>query len=117
MSDLKSKIPDINEITSMAGKLFKDVKNSITEIISDYKQKHPESPPVTSEPVAATPPKETTAEQTIVEPPPPTMEIEPQAPVAPAETQQEVIEQEAIEEPDLLLNIEKEKKKKPLIDE
>lgn len=43
MSDLKSKIPDINEITSMAGKLFKDVKQSISEIISTYKEKHSES--------------------------------------------------------------------------
>ena len=42
MSDLKSKIPDLNEITSIAGKLFKDVKKSIAEIIADYKQKHPQ---------------------------------------------------------------------------
>lgn len=42
MSDLKSKIPDLNEITSMAGKLFKDVKQSITEIIADYKESHPQ---------------------------------------------------------------------------
>lgn len=42
MSDLKSKIPDLNEITSMAGKLFKDVKKSIVEIIADYKEKHPQ---------------------------------------------------------------------------
>ncbi len=41
MSDLKSKIPDINEITAMAGKLFKDVKKSVTEIIADYKANHP----------------------------------------------------------------------------
>ena len=41
MSDLKSKLPDMNEITSMASKLFKDVKKSITEIISDYKNNHP----------------------------------------------------------------------------
>lgn len=43
MSDLKSKMPDINEITSMATKLFKDVKKSITEIIADYKANHPVS--------------------------------------------------------------------------
>lgn len=41
MSDLKSKMPDISEITSMAGKLFKDVKKSISEIIADYKASHP----------------------------------------------------------------------------
>jgi len=41
MSDIKSKMPDLNEITSMAGKLFRDVKKSITEIIADYKNNHP----------------------------------------------------------------------------
>lgn len=40
MSDFKSKIPDINELGSMMGKLFKDVKSSVMEIIHDYKQKH-----------------------------------------------------------------------------
>lgn len=49
MSDLKSKMPDLNEITSMAGKLFKDVKKSITEIIADYKTNHP-TPEVKEEP-------------------------------------------------------------------
>ncbi|OGV30202.1 MAG: hypothetical protein A3E88_01290 [Legionellales bacterium RIFCSPHIGHO2_12_FULL_35_11] len=44
MADQKSKIPDMNEITSMAGKLFKDVKASITSIISDYKANHPDAP-------------------------------------------------------------------------
>lgn len=42
MSDFKSKLPDLKEITAMAGKLFKDVKTSVCEIIEDYKQKHPE---------------------------------------------------------------------------
>ena len=36
----KSKIPDISEITNMAGKLFKDVKQSVTEIVGDYKKNH-----------------------------------------------------------------------------
>lgn len=48
MSDLKSKIPDMNEIGSMVGKLFKDVKSSVMEIIDDYKKKHEE----TAEPAA-----------------------------------------------------------------
>lgn len=43
MSDLKSKIPDLNEIGNMAGKLFKDVKKSVCEIAADYKAKHNES--------------------------------------------------------------------------
>lgn len=41
MADEKSKIPDVNEIASMAGKLFKDVKKSISEIIKDYKANRP----------------------------------------------------------------------------
>ncbi len=44
MSDLKSKLPDLNEIGSMAGKLFNDIKKSVVEIIGDYKQKHPQTP-------------------------------------------------------------------------
>lgn len=39
MSDLKSKMPDLNELTSMAGKLFNDVKNSVSEIVDMYKHK------------------------------------------------------------------------------
>lgn len=39
MNDLKSKLPDIKEISSMACKLFKDVKASVSEIIEDYKKK------------------------------------------------------------------------------
>jgi len=40
MSDFKSKLPDFNELSSMAGKLFKDLKTSVNEIIDDYKKKH-----------------------------------------------------------------------------
>ena len=36
-----SKLPDLNEIGTMASKLFGDVKKSIGEIIDDYKAKHP----------------------------------------------------------------------------
>lgn len=39
MSDKKSKFPDLGELSSMAGKLFKDVKSSVCEIIEDYKGK------------------------------------------------------------------------------
>jgi hypothetical protein len=42
MSDLKSKLPDLNELSSMAGKLYNDVKVSVLEIIDDYKKKHPD---------------------------------------------------------------------------
>ncbi len=42
VSDLKSKMPDFKEISSMAGKFFKDLKNSIDGIVQDYKKKrHP----------------------------------------------------------------------------
>ena len=40
MADLKSKLPDLNEVSSMAGKLFGDIKKSITEIVDSYKKKH-----------------------------------------------------------------------------
>ena len=42
MSDLKSKLPDMNELAGMASKLFHDVKTSIGQIIDDYKAKHPD---------------------------------------------------------------------------
>lgn len=35
----KSKIPDLNECTAMATKLFKDVKQSVSEIVKDYRGK------------------------------------------------------------------------------
>lgn len=44
MSDWKSKIPDIKELGEMTGKLFKDIKKSVDEIVSSYKQKRPASP-------------------------------------------------------------------------
>lgn len=40
MSDLKSKLPDLNELSTMAGKLFADLKKSVNEIIDTYKSKH-----------------------------------------------------------------------------
>lgn len=39
MNDLKSKLPDFQELTSMTMKLFGDVKKSVCEIMDDYKQK------------------------------------------------------------------------------
>jgi hypothetical protein len=43
MSDLKSKIPDLKELSQMTGKLFNDIKTSLEEIISAYKEKRPET--------------------------------------------------------------------------
>lgn len=68
MSDSKSKMPDMNEIGSIASKLFKDIKKSVDEIITDYKQKRPVTPDTTSEvaskPVVETPPiQEPSAEE------------------------------------------------------
>ena len=48
MSDKKTTFPDINELGSMAGKLFKDIKSSVSEIICTYKQKRDQAS--TSEP-------------------------------------------------------------------
>lgn len=44
MSDSKSKLPDFKEISSMAGKLFHDIKKSVGEIIVDYKKHRDEHP-------------------------------------------------------------------------
>lgn len=38
----KSKLPDLNELASFAGKLFKDVKKSVGEIMSEYQKNHAE---------------------------------------------------------------------------
>lgn len=43
MSDFKSKLPDLKELSSMTGKLFKGIKNSVEEIIQDYKSKRAET--------------------------------------------------------------------------
>lgn len=48
MSDLKSKLPDLAEVGSMASKLYNDLKTSVCEIISDYKKKHPQSSDTTT---------------------------------------------------------------------
>lgn len=39
MSENKSKLPDLNEITHAATKLFKDIGRSAKEIYQDYKNK------------------------------------------------------------------------------
>ena len=39
----KSKLPDMKEISNMAGKLYQDVKKSVTEIYDDYKTNHPKT--------------------------------------------------------------------------
>ena len=39
MSDFKSKLPDLKEFNEITGKLFKDIKTSVTEIIDNYKKK------------------------------------------------------------------------------
>ena len=38
MNDMKSKLPDMEELTSMTTKLFKDIKTSVGEIVADYKK-------------------------------------------------------------------------------
>jgi hypothetical protein len=39
MGDFKSKLPDFQEIIGFTGKLLKDVKKSVGEIVDDYKLK------------------------------------------------------------------------------
>lgn len=57
MSDLKSKLPDLNEISAMATKLFKDVSTSICEIVDQYKEKRQDPPVESSSDDHTTPPK------------------------------------------------------------
>ncbi|MBI2786654.1 MAG: hypothetical protein HYX60_10315 [Legionella longbeachae] len=42
MSDTKSKLPDLKELSSMANKLFSDLKTSVGQIITTYKEKREE---------------------------------------------------------------------------
>lgn len=39
MGDFKSKLPDLDELTSMTSKLFKGISSSVKDIIHDYKEK------------------------------------------------------------------------------
>lgn len=39
MSDFKSKLPDFQELTRFTGKFIKDVKDSVCEIVDEYKKK------------------------------------------------------------------------------
>jgi hypothetical protein len=39
MTDFKSKLPDLKELADMTGKFFKDMKESVCEIMDDYKKK------------------------------------------------------------------------------
>lgn len=39
MSDFKSKLPDLKELSSMTSKLFNGLRNSLEEIVKDYKDK------------------------------------------------------------------------------
>ena len=43
MGDSKSKIPDMEEIKSITGKIFKSLKSTITEVVHDYKKKREET--------------------------------------------------------------------------
>ena len=83
MSDLKSKIPDLSELTNMATELFKGIKQSVTKIVDDYKRKRVEedtgikedlrptsaaSPVVTPTPEIIVPPTSTTSPEPIYTP-------------------------------------------------
>jgi hypothetical protein len=85
MSDLKSKLPDLKELTGMAGKLFGDVKKSVVEIIGTYKEKHKDAPVETK--TETKPPEASKA-------PPPAPVQEPEQEAAPAQ------EEEPVQEPE-----------------
>lgn len=65
MSDFKSKLPTLKELGSMTGKLFTDLKTSVTEIVDDYKKNRAENENVT--PAAQETKSETPAEQPATE--------------------------------------------------
>ena len=50
MSDKKSNLPDLNEISGMASKLFNDLRTSVSKIVDTYKKSRetekPEEKPV-----------------------------------------------------------------------
>lgn len=69
MGDMKSKLPDFEELTHMAGKLFKDVKKSVTEIAAAYKEKR-ESAEAPKEEAPAAKPKQPAAKAKKPEEPP-----------------------------------------------
>ncbi|NQY43678.1 MAG: hypothetical protein HRT87_10080 [Legionellales bacterium] len=56
----KSKLPDMKEITGMAGKLYEDVKKSVTEIVDEYKSNHPKEQQDNSSKEAEKDPKQST---------------------------------------------------------
>lgn len=60
MGDFKSKLPDLQELGSMTGKLFHDVKTSVCGIIDEYKKKRAtaEPPPAEKKVKTASPKKE-----------------------------------------------------------
>lgn len=96
MSDFKSKLPDLKELGSMTSKLFDGIKNSVNEIISDYKQKREvqEAQEKADEALKAkeaqvTPEAKDTAAEKVVEPP-----IPPVDPIPPVEPPPPIIADE-----------------------
>lgn len=56
MSNNRSKMPDFKEIAGMAGKLFRDFKKSVEEIVQDYKTKRSATTDTTAQQDVKTPP-------------------------------------------------------------
>ena len=86
MGDFKSKLPDLKELGSMSNKLFSGIKNAVTEIIQDYKEKRAEQEAQekadealkAKEAPVASKPAETPVEPTVeVKPVEPTVPVEP----------------------------------------
>ncbi|MDP1603934.1 MAG: hypothetical protein Q8M03_11790 [Legionella sp.] len=68
MSDFKSKLPDFQELTKITGKFFNDMKNSVCEIVEEYKKKRAEENVGT--------PGDVTSSDTPPPPPPPSVSPE-----------------------------------------
>ncbi|MBN9231359.1 MAG: hypothetical protein J0I93_10965 [Legionella sp.] len=55
MGESKSKLPDLKELATMSGKLFHDIKTSVTQIIADYKAAREDEPSETAQKPPVTP--------------------------------------------------------------
>lgn len=65
MSDLKSKLPDLKELGEITGKLFKDMKTSVGEIMHTYREKRAEAAAQAEKEAATTPVTKKKADDTV----------------------------------------------------
>ncbi|MCP0914662.1 MULTISPECIES: hypothetical protein [Legionella] len=113
MGDFKSKLPSLKELGTMATKLVKDLKNSVDEIISDYKQKREDEEAI--KPTAQHTPGETISSTPAAEPKTPKPAVDPVPPKPAVEPVQSVPGVHV--EPELKPKAEVPPKKKPTVNE